>query len=30
MRSDTLDRFLWDLAARVPAPGGGATAGQHL
>lgn len=30
MRSDTLDRFLWDLAARVPAPGGGATAGLHL
>lgn len=30
MRSDTLDRFLWDLAARVPAPGGGATAGVHL
>ncbi|BBG00213.1 MULTISPECIES: cyclodeaminase/cyclohydrolase family protein [Pseudonocardia] len=30
MRSDTVDRFLWDLAARVPAPGGGATAGLHL
>ncbi|ANY07902.1 cyclodeaminase/cyclohydrolase family protein [Pseudonocardia sp. HH130630-07] len=30
MRSDTLDRYLWDLAARVPAPGGGAVAGLHL
>lgn len=30
MRSDTLDHFLWNLAARVPAPGGGATAALHL
>ncbi|MBC3190458.1 cyclodeaminase/cyclohydrolase family protein [Pseudonocardia sp. C8] len=30
MRSDTIDTFLWNLAARVPAPGGGATAGLHL
>lgn len=30
MRSDTLDRFLWELASRVPTPGGGATAGLHL
>lgn len=30
MRTDTIDDFLWDLAARVPAPGGGATAALHL
>jgi formiminotetrahydrofolate cyclodeaminase len=29
MRSDTIDTFLHDLAARLPAPGGGATAGLH-
>lgn len=29
MRSDTLDTFLHNLAARVPAPGGGATAALH-
>ena len=29
MRSSTIDTFLSDLAARVPAPGGGATAGLH-
>lgn len=30
MRTDTLDDFLWHLAARVPAPGGGSTAALHL
>ena len=29
MRTDTLSTFLDQLAARVPAPGGGATAGLH-
>lgn len=29
MRTDTLSSFLGQLAARVPAPGGGATAGLH-
>ena len=29
MRGQTLDDFLTDLAARVPAPGGGATAAVH-
>ena len=29
MRTDTLSAFLGQLAARVPAPGGGATAGLH-
>lgn len=29
MRTDTLSAFLSQLAARVPAPGGGATAGLH-
>ncbi|GAB3288479.1 cyclodeaminase/cyclohydrolase family protein [Parasphingorhabdus pacifica] len=29
MRSDTIDTFLHNLAARVPAPGGGATAALH-
>jgi formiminotetrahydrofolate cyclodeaminase len=29
MRTDTLETFLTQLAARVPAPGGGATAGLH-
>ncbi|CAM03766.1 formiminotetrahydrofolate cyclodeaminase [Saccharopolyspora erythraea NRRL 2338] len=29
MRSDTIDGFLSGLAARIPAPGGGATAGLH-
>ncbi|QUH02189.1 cyclodeaminase/cyclohydrolase family protein [Saccharopolyspora erythraea] len=29
MRSDTIDSFLSGLAARIPAPGGGATAGLH-
>jgi formiminotetrahydrofolate cyclodeaminase len=29
MRTDTLSSFLDQLAARVPAPGGGATAGLH-
>jgi formiminotetrahydrofolate cyclodeaminase len=29
MRTDTIDDFLTRLAARVPAPGGGATAGLH-
>ncbi len=30
MRDETLHDFLADLAARVPAPGGGATAALHL
>ncbi|MEQ3553023.1 cyclodeaminase/cyclohydrolase family protein [Pseudonocardia nematodicida] len=30
MRSESIDNFLWNLAARVPAPGGGATAALHL
>lgn len=30
MSTDTLDDFLWNLAARVPAPGGGSTAALHL
>ncbi|MFC5952668.1 cyclodeaminase/cyclohydrolase family protein [Pseudonocardia lutea] len=29
MRTDTLDEFLQSLAARVPAPGGGASAALH-
>jgi formiminotetrahydrofolate cyclodeaminase len=29
MRTDTIETFLAQLAARVPAPGGGATAGLH-
>ena len=29
MRTDTIDEFLHDLAARVPAPGGGAAAALH-
>lgn len=29
MRTDTIDTFLHDLAARAPAPGGGATAAMH-
>jgi formiminotetrahydrofolate cyclodeaminase len=29
MRTDTIDSFLAQLAARVPAPGGGATAALH-
>jgi methenyltetrahydrofolate cyclohydrolase len=29
MRTDTIDTFLEQLAARVPAPGGGATAALH-
>ncbi|GAB2686031.1 cyclodeaminase/cyclohydrolase family protein [Saccharopolyspora gloriosae] len=29
MRTDTIDSFLHDLAARVPAPGGGATSALH-
>ncbi|GAA2363716.1 cyclodeaminase/cyclohydrolase family protein [Saccharopolyspora halophila] len=29
MRTDTIEEFLHDLAARVPAPGGGATAALH-
>jgi methenyltetrahydrofolate cyclohydrolase len=29
MRTDTIEAFLAQLAARVPAPGGGATAGLH-
>jgi formiminotetrahydrofolate cyclodeaminase len=29
MRTDTVSSFLGQLAARVPAPGGGATAGLH-
>ena len=29
MRTDTIDDFLTRLAARVPAPGGGATAALH-
>jgi formiminotetrahydrofolate cyclodeaminase len=29
MRNDTIDSFLADLADRVPAPGGGASAGLH-
>lgn len=29
MRTDTIDSFLHDLAARVPAPGGGAASGLH-
>ena len=29
MRTDTVETFLAQLAARVPAPGGGATAGLH-
>ncbi len=29
MRTDTIETFLAELAARVPAPGGGATAGLH-
>lgn len=29
MRTDTVSAFLGQLAARVPAPGGGATAGLH-
>jgi formiminotetrahydrofolate cyclodeaminase len=29
MRTDTIETFLGQLAARVPAPGGGATAGLH-
>jgi methenyltetrahydrofolate cyclohydrolase len=29
MRTDTIENFLAQLAARVPAPGGGATAGLH-
>ena len=29
MRNDTVDSFLQALAARVPAPGGGATAALH-
>ncbi|WP_034278552.1 cyclodeaminase/cyclohydrolase family protein [Haloechinothrix halophila] len=30
MRDETVNDFLTDLAARVPAPGGGATAALHL
>ncbi len=30
MRDETINDFLSDLAARVPAPGGGATAALHL
>jgi formiminotetrahydrofolate cyclodeaminase len=30
MRTDTIDSFLRSLAARVPAPGGGATAALHV
>ena len=29
MRTDTIETFLAQLAARVPAPGGGATAALH-
>ena len=29
MRNDTIESFLQSLAARVPAPGGGATAALH-
>ena len=29
MRDHTIDQFLTDLASRVPAPGGGASAGLH-
>ena len=29
MRNDTVENFLHALAARVPAPGGGATAALH-
>ncbi|GAA4846805.1 cyclodeaminase/cyclohydrolase family protein [Saccharopolyspora rosea] len=29
MRSDTIDTFLHNLAARIPAPGGGASAALH-
>ena len=29
MRNDTIDNFLDALADRVPAPGGGASAGLH-
>src|ERR687890_622243 len=29
MRNDTIEAFLAQLAARAPAPGGGATAGLH-